>query len=55
LSEILKVIMAEKEEALAKRDKQRYWEKDVTCATFIDLTKKAHEIKKTIHAELTNF
>jgi hypothetical protein len=47
--------MAEKEEALAKRDKQRYWEKDVTCATFIDLTKKAHEIKKTIHAELTNF
>jgi hypothetical protein len=32
-------MMVEKEEALAKRDEKRQREKEVTCATFINLKK----------------
>jgi hypothetical protein len=33
--------MAEKEEANAKRDEKQHEEKGATCASFIDLQKKA--------------
>jgi hypothetical protein len=50
LSKTLKAMMAEKEEALAKGDEKPRREKEVTCATFIDLTKRAMEIQ-AIEAE----
>jgi hypothetical protein len=44
LSETLKAMMADKEEALAKREEKWRQGKDATCATFIDLTKRALEM-----------
>jgi hypothetical protein len=41
LSETLQKMMAKTQEALAKRDEKRRREKEVTAATFMDLTKQA--------------
>jgi hypothetical protein len=46
LSEILKTMMAETQEALAKRDEKWRREKEATTATFIDLTKQAIEVQR---------
>jgi hypothetical protein len=39
--------MAEKKEALGKREEKRHWEKDATCASFFDLTKRTIEVEET--------
>jgi hypothetical protein len=41
LSQTLQKMMAKTQEALAKRDEKRRREKEVTVATFMDLTKQA--------------
>jgi hypothetical protein len=43
LSETLKGWMANKEEAIAKRDEKKHQEKEATCNQFLDLTKKVIE------------
>jgi hypothetical protein len=40
--------MAEKEEALAKRDEKRHREKEMTCGSFIDLTRRDLDIEESI-------
>jgi hypothetical protein len=46
--------MAEKDDALAKRDEKRHREKDTTCASFVDLRKRALEIQAIeVEAKLT--
>jgi hypothetical protein len=44
----LKGLMAKKEDALAKGDKMRHRKKEATCASFIDLTKRALDIEESI-------
>jgi hypothetical protein len=44
----LKGLIVEKEDALAKGDKKRHREKEATCASFIDLTKRALDIEESI-------
>jgi hypothetical protein len=39
--------MAEKKEALGKREEKRRREKEATCASFFDLTKRAIEVEET--------
>jgi hypothetical protein len=48
LSKTLKGLMAKKEEVLAKRDEKRRREKDATCASFMNLTKKAVKIQAIV-------
>jgi hypothetical protein len=45
LSETMKTLMVEKDEALAKRDEKRHREKEATCASFMDLRKRTLEIQ----------
>jgi hypothetical protein len=40
--------MTEKEEALAKRDEKRHREKETTCGSFIDLTRRDLDIEESI-------
>jgi hypothetical protein len=54
LSETLKGLMAEKQDANAKRDAKWRREKEATCASFIDLIKGVLEIQ-TIEAEAKNY
>jgi hypothetical protein len=41
-------LMAQREDALSKRDKKRRREKEATCASFIDFTKRAFKIEESI-------
>jgi hypothetical protein len=45
LSETLKGLMAEREEANHNMDEKRRREKEATCASFMDPTKRALEIQ----------
>jgi hypothetical protein len=47
LSETFKGYMAEKEEALAKRKEKKHRDKEATCASFFDLTKRAIKVEET--------
>jgi hypothetical protein len=46
LSESLKTMMTETQEALIKRDEKRCHEKEVTTVTFINLTKHIIEVRR---------
>jgi hypothetical protein len=46
LSETLDTMMAQTEEAPAKRDEKQHWEKEGVAATFIDLTKQVIDVQK---------
>jgi hypothetical protein len=40
--------MANKEEAIAKREEKKRWEKEATCNQFFDLTKKAIKVEESM-------
>jgi hypothetical protein len=48
LSKTFKGWMANKEEAIAKREEKKHREKKATCNQFLDLTKKAIEVEKSM-------
>jgi hypothetical protein len=41
-------LMAQREDALSKRDKKRHREEEARCASFIDFTKRALKIEESI-------
>jgi hypothetical protein len=47
-SETFKGWMADKEEAIAKREENRSQEKEATCNQFFDLTKKAVDVEESM-------
>jgi hypothetical protein len=46
LSETLKAMLAESEDAMAKRDEKNRWEKEATATIYINLTKEAIQVQR---------